>query len=74
MADGLPTLGNWESYSPAGVLAAQLLLEQDLTGTWSAELSAAVVEFQTAHSLAPDGIIGPKTWAALLWVHYGFEV
>ena len=26
---------------------------------------AAVREFQRSHSLVPDGIVGPKTWAAL---------
>jgi len=25
----------------------------------------AVEEFQAAHNVAPDGIIGPNTWAAL---------
>ena len=73
MADGLPVVGRWSRKS-AGVLAAELLLEQELTGEWGNDLALAVIDFQKSHGLKVDGIIGPKTWAALLWVHYGFEV
>jgi peptidoglycan hydrolase-like protein with peptidoglycan-binding domain len=36
------------------------------TGTFDAMTEAAVRQFQREHSLAPDGIVGPRTWATLL--------
>jgi peptidoglycan hydrolase-like protein with peptidoglycan-binding domain len=35
-------------------------------GNFGAAVQAAVQNFQTAHGLMADGIIGPETWAALL--------
>jgi hypothetical protein len=35
-------------------------------GDFGGETDAAVVDFQIAHGLVPDGIVGVKTWAALL--------
>lgn len=34
-------------------------------GNFSPTTSRAVVEFQTANKLVPDGNVGPETWAAL---------
>ncbi|MBE9076804.1 N-acetylmuramoyl-L-alanine amidase [Romeria aff. gracilis LEGE 07310] len=34
-------------------------------GIFGSRTEAAVREFQRKHSLVPDGIVGPKTWAAL---------
>jgi peptidoglycan hydrolase-like protein with peptidoglycan-binding domain len=35
-------------------------------GGFGAALQTAVQNFQTAHGLTADGIIGPETWGALL--------
>lgn len=37
------------------------------TGVWDSDTDAAVKNYQTAHGLQPDGVIGPKTFAALSW-------
>jgi len=37
------------------------------TGVFDAALNARVVAFQRNHGLATDGIIGPRTFAALCW-------
>jgi len=34
-------------------------------GTFGAKTEAAVRDFQRAHGMTPDGIVGPGTWAAL---------
>jgi peptidoglycan hydrolase-like protein with peptidoglycan-binding domain len=36
------------------------------TGTFDAITEAEVRQYQRDHNLVPDGIIGPRTWAALL--------
>ncbi len=36
-----------------------------VTGIFDARTEAAVREFQRSHGLTPDGIVGPKTWAAM---------
>jgi len=35
------------------------------TGTFDGTTEAAIRRFQRLHGLVPDGIVGPKTWAAL---------
>jgi N-acetylmuramidase/Putative peptidoglycan binding domain len=37
----------------------------DPTGIFDASTRTALIAFQKAHRLAPDGIAGPKTWVAL---------
>jgi peptidoglycan hydrolase-like protein with peptidoglycan-binding domain len=34
-------------------------------GVFGPSMRAVVVEFQRRSKLTPDGVIGPKTWAAL---------
>jgi peptidoglycan hydrolase-like protein with peptidoglycan-binding domain len=40
----------------------QLKLNLNPDGVFGADTEVAVREFQRAHSLVPDGIVGPKTW------------
>lgn len=47
------------------VLVAQALLGAGMTGSFDNGFYEAVVSFQAAHSLKPDGIIGAATWAAI---------
>ena len=55
----------------AEVMALQQMLSQALgitlgaDGVFGAQTRAAVVDFQARHGLAPDGVVGPKTMAAL---------
>lgn len=43
----------------------QMLLGIEADGVFGQETHEAVVAFQAAHGLTPDGIVGPKTWAVL---------
>lgn len=43
----------------------QAKLGVDQVGNFGPKTEAAVRTFQRAHGLVPDGIVGPKTWAAL---------
>jgi peptidoglycan hydrolase-like protein with peptidoglycan-binding domain len=39
-----------------------------VNGTFDAVTEAAVRQFQSKHGLVPDGIVGPRTWAATIRV------
>lgn len=45
-----------------------------IDGDFGAGTAAAVVRFQQDHSLGADGIIGPKTWTALLALPVGTTI
>lgn len=45
----------------------QRRLGKNETGVFSLETEAAIRDFQTANGLVADGIVGPKTFAALSW-------
>ena len=47
------------------VRTLQRLLGVTVSGDFSAKTEAAVKSFQNGNSLTADGIVGPKTWAAL---------
>jgi peptidoglycan hydrolase-like protein with peptidoglycan-binding domain len=47
------------------VKAVQAKLKLDTDGVFGPNTEAGVRAFQRAHSLVPDGIVGPKTWALL---------
>ncbi len=60
---GRPTLRRGSVH--AEVERLQQLLGLHPTGRFDAHLEARVRQFQREHALVPDGIVGPKSWAAL---------
>lgn len=46
--------------------AAQLLVGADPDGIFGAKTKAKVIEYQQAHGLTADGIVGRNTWAMML--------
>lgn len=48
-----------------GVKSLQQALGLAESGTFDAKTEAAIRQLQRDHGLTPDGIVGPKTWAAL---------
>jgi peptidoglycan hydrolase-like protein with peptidoglycan-binding domain len=55
-----PTV-SWAQY----LLVRRTLSYQQIDGIFGPVTKAAVQEFQRSRSLAADGIVGPRTWAAL---------
>lgn len=47
------------------VKTVQRKLKVDVTGSFDGHTEAAVRTFQRERGMVPDGIVGPKTWAAL---------
>lgn len=65
---GRPTLRR--GMSDDHVLELQRMLDvAPLARTFGPKTEAAVREFQRARGMVPDGIVGPKTWAALDEAH-----
>jgi peptidoglycan hydrolase-like protein with peptidoglycan-binding domain len=60
---GRPTLRRNAKGDLVRQIQAKLGVEQ--VGNFGPKTEAAVRVFQRAHGLVPDGIVGPKTWAAL---------
>jgi putative chitinase len=48
------------------VKKVQQALGQDADGIFGKMTEAAVIEWQSNHNLTPDGIVGPKTYAAMV--------
>lgn len=59
-----PTLKKGSKGNSVAIL--QTLLEIDVDGDFGPKTKEAVIQFQKAHNLKPDGIVGPKTWEELL--------
>lgn len=57
------TIRNGDRGSDVAEVQTKLGLPVD--GRFGAATEAAVEEFQATHNLTPDGVVGPKTWAAL---------
>jgi hypothetical protein len=62
-APGRPTLRRGAQGDLVKTLQRELNLSSD--GNFGGQTEAAVRNFQRAHNMVPDGIIGPKTWLAL---------
>lgn len=60
---GRPTLRRGATGELVKQVQAKVGIAQD--GNFDAKTDAAVRAFQRDHGLLPDGIVGPKTWAAL---------
>ncbi len=56
--------GALPGYSPSELISAGYKVGVD--GGFGRSTQSAVLAFQTAHGLSPDGVIGPATWQALL--------
>ena len=68
---GWPYVGQGGLFTPPVVRFAQFLLSAALdrnltiTGTYDAATKKAIEDFQSAHGLTPDGVLGPVTWPVL---------
>jgi|SRR5262245_16728848 len=63
-ASGRPTLRR--DATGDSVKEIQSKIGVSASGVFDAMTEAAVRQFQRDHGLVPDGIVGPRTWAALL--------
>ena len=50
------------------------VLDGEIDGIFGSDTRNAVISFQKAASLSPDGIVGPKTYAALLPYLKGYTI
>lgn len=66
LADAAPTVSTSKNRYGEYAKAAQILVGADADGIFGAKSKAAVVEFQKAHNLTADGIVGRKTWLMLI--------
>ncbi len=73
MADGWPIIkeGDKDSEESNGVIKVQLLLRKSGSGiaadhVFGPKTTAAVKAFQKGKGLTEDGIVGDKTWPALI--------
>ena len=64
-AGGRPTLRRSKKNDPELVKQMQTKLRVEADGVFGAGTEAALREFQRQHGFVADGIVGPKTWAAL---------
>ena len=48
------------------ILNANLRVGLSTDGIYGPKTATAIEQFQSAHHLSPDGIVGKDTWAALL--------
>jgi len=67
-----PPISTGSSISPRGAKGArvrwvQRKLKIDADGDFGLATHEAVIAFQRAHPLPPDGIVGPKPFAGLCW-------
>jgi murein L,D-transpeptidase YcbB/YkuD len=62
-SDGRPTARRGDTGELVKKIQTRLLVQP--SGSFEGETEAAVRVFQLDHGLVPDGIVGPRTWAAL---------
>jgi hypothetical protein len=62
---GRPTLRRGATGELVKQVQVKVGVVPDSAGTFGPKTEAAVRVFQRTHALVPDGIVGPKTWAAL---------
>ena len=63
-SDGRPTLRQGSRGELVELVQAKVNVTPD--GVFGGHTEAAVRQFQRDHALVPDGIVGPRTWAAIV--------
>lgn len=53
-------------FSGEDVKQIQRIVGADVDGVYGSETAAKVIDFQARMGLTRDGIVGPKTWVAIL--------